>query len=67
MLFRDGTGNGVLYSTSADGTNFTNPPDWYLGLNVDGEPSAAVLGDHFCMVGRDPGGAGVMTMVPDLS
>jgi hypothetical protein len=64
VFFRDGTGNGILHIVSSDGSNFHAPDNWYIGLNCDGQPSAAVnAAGAMCLVAIDHGGSGIMRSV----
>jgi hypothetical protein len=62
LFFRDGAGNGMLHYQSEDGYHwhFPSEANWYLDINIDLRPSAAVLGDTFCVVGKDHNGTGIM-------
>jgi hypothetical protein len=65
VFVRDGNSghsNGILHFVSdhADGESLqaANPP--YIGLDCEGQPSAAVLGGKLCLVARASAGNGIM-------
>jgi len=62
VFYRDGSGNGCLYVSSSDGYKFESQT--YTGLNLDQDPSVAILGHDVYVAGRDHGGRGVMVNCP---
>jgi len=51
VIFRDGSGNGVFYMWTQDGTHFEHPRDRYFGFDVYSEPTASPMpGDNGIMI-----------------
>ncbi|MCU1284066.1 MAG: hypothetical protein JWO13_416 [Acidobacteriales bacterium] len=66
VFFRDGNGNGILHISSenalewAPDSTWSPKASWYIGLNCDDKPAAAILGEVLSLVARDHGGNGIM-------